>query len=52
MRAAFVLPHADMLATENYMAELIRQTGLDKEYDCRVYRMKQKEDLLNELQGM
>ena len=49
---ALVLPYADMLATEYHFAELIKQTGLDKEYGCRVYRMKQKEDLLNELQGM
>lgn len=50
--AATILPYVDIFATENYLAELIKQTGLDREYNCRVYRMKQKEDLLNELQGM
>ena len=49
---ALVIPYADMLATENYLAELIKQTGLDKEYGCHVYKMKQKDDFLDELQGM
>ena len=44
--------NADMLTTENYLAELIRQTGLDRECDCRVCRMKQKDDFLNEFQDM
>ena len=49
---ALVIPYADMFGTENYMAELVRQTGLDKEYDCSVYRMKQKEDFLDTVQAM
>ena len=50
--AALVIPYADIFATENYMAELIKQTGLDKEYDCRVYRMKQKDDFMDALQDI
>lgn len=47
---ATVLPYASVFATENYLAELIKQTGLDKEYDCSVYRMKQREDFLGKLE--
>ena len=50
--AALVIPYADMFATENYMAELIRQTGLDKDYDCNVYTMRQRKDFLDVLQAM
>ncbi len=46
---ALVLPYADMLATESYFAELIKQTHLDQEYNCRVFTMRQKQDFLDEL---
>ena len=46
---AFVLPYADMLATENHFAKLIKQTHLDQEYNCRVFTMRQKQDFLDEL---
>ena len=46
---ALVIPYADMLATENYLAELIKQSKLDRKYDCRVYTMRQKQDFLDEL---
>ena len=47
---ATVLPYTDVFATESHLAELIKQTRLDMEYNCRVYRMNQREDFLVALQ--
>ena len=50
--AATVLPYTDVFATDKHLAELIKQKRLDTEYNCRVYRMNQEEDLLVALQTM
>ena len=42
-----VLPYSNVFATENYIAELIRVTKLDRSFDCRVFTMRQKDDFLN-----
>ena len=49
---ATVLPYANAFATENYMAELIRQTRIDEEYDCRVFTMRQKQEFLDYLMSL
>ena len=41
--------YVDVFATENYIAELIKQTHLGSDHDCRVFTMRQKEDLLEYL---
>ena len=46
---ATVLPYADVFATDNYISELIKQTHLGSEYDCRVFTMRQKEEMLEYL---
>ena len=47
--AAMVVPYVDVLATENYLAELLRSTGIARDYGCNVYTMRQqqKDSLLN-----
>ena len=47
--AATVIPYVDVFATENYLAELLRQTGVAGEYGCNVYTMRQKDMLLDYL---
>ena len=47
--AAMVIPYSKVFATENYLAELIKQTGISEEYDCDIYTMRQKQDLLSEI---
>ena len=50
--AATVVPYVDVFATENYLAELLRKTGIAADYGCSVYTMRQKDkflDLLSEL---
>ena len=49
---ATVLPYANVFATENYMADLIRQTGVGSEYDCLVFTMRQKQELLEYLMSL
>ena len=49
---ATVLPYASALATENYMAELLRQTRIDEDYGCRVFRMSKKEEFLRYLSAL
>ncbi len=39
---ATVLPYVHYLATENYMAELIKQTKIGDKYNCGVFTMRQK----------
>lgn len=46
---AMTLPFSDYLATDAYLAELIRQTKLDQLFSCKVYSMKQKDDLIEAL---
>ena len=50
--AATILPYTDIFATDKHLAGLIKQKRLDTEYNCRVYRMNQEEDLLEALQAM
>ena len=50
--AATVVPYADMFATENYLAELLRKTGVARDYGCNVYTMRQKDSLLDFLSGL
>ena len=47
--AAAVVPYVDVFATENYLAELLRQTGVAKDYGCTVYTMRQKDILIDYL---
>ena len=47
--AAMVIPYSKVFATENYLAELIKQTGISEKYDCDIYTMRQKQDLLSEI---
>ena len=49
---ATVLPYADVFATENYIADLIKQTHVGSDYDCRVFTMRQKDDLLEYLSAL
>ena len=46
---ATVLPYVDVFATDNYIAELIKQTRVGIEYDCRVFTMRQQGDMLEYL---
>ena len=47
--AATVVPYVDVFATENYLAELLHETGVDRDYGCSVYTMRQKDMLLDYL---
>ena len=47
-----VFPYSNVFATENYIAELIRVTKLDRSFDCRVFTMRQKDDLFNLLSNV
>ena len=47
--AATVVPYVDVFATESYLAELLRQTGVTNDYGCHVYTMRQKDELLDYL---
>ena len=47
--AATVVPYVDVFATENYLAELLRKTGVAKDYGCNVYTMRQKSMLRDHL---
>ena len=49
---ATVLPYTNVFATENYMAQLIKQTLIDKEYDCRVFTMREKQEFLEYLMNL
>ncbi len=49
---ATILPYSDVFATENYMAELIRQTKLGKDYPCQVFTMRQRREFLRYLHGL
>ena len=49
---AMILPYSDVFATENYMAELIRQTKLGKDYPCQIFTMRQKREFLRYLAGL
>ena len=50
--AAMVVPYANVFATENYLAELMRETGVARDYECDVYTMRQKDSLLDLLSGL
>ena len=47
-----ILPYSDVLATENYLAELIRQTKLGEKYSCQPFTMRQRKDFLCHLEGL
>jgi hypothetical protein len=49
---ASVMPYVDMLATENYMAELIRQSRLSQQFSARIYSMNQGSKLLEALEDL
>lgn len=49
---ASVLPYTTAFATENYMAELIRQTGVGREFNCRVFTTREKQEFLEYLVGL
>jgi hypothetical protein len=49
---ASVLPYVDMLATENYMAEIIRQAKLSQRFKARVFSRRQVPDLLETLEKL
>ncbi len=49
---ATILPYSDVFATENYVAELIRQTKLGKDYPCQVFTMRQKPEFLGYLERL
>ena len=44
---ATVLPYSSVFATENYIAELIRKTKIADDYDCQVFTMRRKQELLD-----
>lgn len=46
---ATVVPYVNILATDNYIAELIKQTRIDQECNCQTFTMRQKENLLDTL---
>ena len=46
---ATVLPYTNVFATENYMAELIRQTRIDEDYACRIFTMRERQEFLENL---
>ena len=45
--AATVVPYVNVFATENYLAELLRKTGVARDYGCTVYTMRQKDKFLD-----
>ena len=49
---ATVLPYVSFLATENYMAELIKQTKVGDKYGCKTFTMRQKDALADLLRGL
>ena len=49
---ASVLPYVDMLATDNHMAELIRQAKLSSEFGAKVYSMSQGLQFLEALENL
>ena len=50
--AATVIPYVDVFATENYLAELLRTTRVDTEFECKVYTMRQRDALLDYLAAL
>lgn len=49
---ATVLPYVDMLATDNHMAELIRQANLSEKFGAKVYSMNQRTHLSEALESL
>ena len=49
---ATILPYSDVFATEKYIAQLIKQTKMDKEYSCRVFTMREKYEFLTYLEEL
>lgn len=49
---ASVLPYTDILATDNHMAELIRQTKILDRFGCKVFSMRKRQKLLEILRNM
>ena len=47
-----ILPYVDILATDNHMAELIRQAGLSETFSAKVYSMNRKSELLKEIENL
>lgn len=49
---ATVLPYTHVIATENYIAELIKQTHLGSDFNCHVFTMREKDSLLDYLANL
>jgi hypothetical protein len=49
---ASVMPYVDMLATDNHMAELIRQSKLSQLFGAQVYPMNQRSQLLETIENL
>jgi hypothetical protein len=49
---ATALPYVDLLATDNHMAELIRQAKLSQQFSAQVYSMNQRHQLLEALRNL
>jgi len=47
-----ILPYVDILATDNHMAELIKQGGLSETFSAKVYSMNSKSELLEEIENI
>lgn len=47
---ASILPYVDILATDNHMADLIRQAGLSSKFPAQVFSMNRRNELLNEIE--
>jgi hypothetical protein len=47
---ASILPYIDILATDNHMAELIRQAGLSSTFSAQVFSMNRRSDFLKEIE--
>ena len=50
--AATIVPYADVFLTEHYLAELLRKTKVAEGYGCRVFTMRQKEEVLQYFAGL
>ena len=47
--AATVVPYVNVFATENYLADLLRVTGVATDYSCTAYTMRQRDKFLDYL---
>jgi len=49
---ASILPYVDMLTTDRHMADLIGRCSLSERYDCEVFSMRRRRELLQRLQDL